>query len=102
MITVKAKLLKENTTDYLEFVFEDETKRVNVNDPNDNTTLKSVFNKITKLTMNSDVTVDELEIDPSVGGGLLADVFGEYIADLNKEIGKIRAELRIEMENDKE
>lgn len=102
MITVKAKLLKEDETDYLEFIFGDETKRVNINNPNDNTILKSVFNKITKLAMSSDVTLDELEIDPSIGGGLLADVFSEYIVDLNKEIGKIRAELRAEEEDDEE
>jgi hypothetical protein len=100
MITIKTKLLKEDDIDYLEFVFSDETKRVNINDPNDTTGLRSVFNKVTKLAMNSDVSLDALEVDPSIGGGLLADVFTEYITDLSQEISRIRAELRITDDED--
>lgn len=95
MITIKTRLLRDDKVDCLEFSFNDETKRVNINDPNDTTSLKSVFNKIIKLSINSDVRLDALEVDSSIGGGLLADVFTEYISDLNQEIGKIRAELRV-------
>lgn len=94
MIMIKTKLLRENETDYLEFIFADEIKRINVNDSSDGSTLKSVFNRIIKIAMDSDVMLEELEIDSSIGKGLLADVFSEYITDLNQEIGKIRAELR--------
>ena len=102
MIAIRTKLLRENNTDYLEFIFSDETKRINVNDSNDNTVLKSVFNRITKLAMGDDVTLADLEADSSMNGGLLADVFTEYVTDLNQEIGKIRAELRTELENEEE
>lgn len=95
MITIKTKLLQENEIDYLEFHFgPDDTKRININDSGSNTTLKSTFNKIVKLAMDSDVKLEELEVDASIGTGLLADVFAEYIIDLNVEIGKVRAELR--------
>ena len=101
MIVIKTKLLREEETDYLDFILTDEeTKRINVNDPSDSTTLKSVFNRIIEMAMNSDVSLEALEIDPSIGGGLLADVFTEYIADLNGEIAKIRAELRTEAEDE--
>ena len=97
MITIKTKLLRENDTDYLEFIFSDEAKRINVNDSNNNTVLKSVFNRITKLAMGGDVTLSDLEVDSSMNSVLLADVFTEYIAELNQEIGKIRAELRTDL-----
>ncbi|MGB4762014.1 MAG: hypothetical protein WBP12_01490 [Candidatus Saccharimonas sp.] len=58
--------------------------------------MKSVFNRITKLAMGGDVTLAGLEVDSSMNGGLLADVFTAYVTDLNQEIGKIRAELRTE------
>ncbi len=94
MITIRTNLLKDSGIDYLEFIFDDEVKRVNINNPNDTVGLKSAFNKITKLAMDSDVTLQALEIDESIGSGLLADVFTEYITDLNQEVGRIRAELR--------
>lgn len=102
MITIQTKLLKEMDVDYLEFIFSDETKRINVNDPNDNIQLKSVFNKITKLAMGDDVTLTDLDVDSSMDSRLLVDVFTEYITDLNQEIGRIRAELRTEMEDNEE
>jgi hypothetical protein len=101
MTTIKTKLLKIDEIDYLEFSFiNGETKRVNINDPGDSSTLKSVFNQIIEIAMNSDISLEDLEIDSSIGGGLLADVFTEYVTDLNQEIGRIRAELRTEDEID--
>lgn len=95
MKTISTKLLKEGDTDFLEFVFDTGvSKRVNINDPSDGTSLKSIFNDIVKICMTSDVTLDDLVIDPSSDGGLLAEVFKEYINDLNDEIGRVRAELR--------
>jgi hypothetical protein len=101
MITIKTKLLQEDEVDYLEFTFDgNDTKRVNLNDPGDSAALKSVFNQIIKLSVGNDVGLEDLEVDSSIGGGLLADVFTEYVSDLNREIGKIRAELRTEADDE--
>jgi hypothetical protein len=101
MTVIRTNLLKEGEVDTLTFTFEDgEVKSININDPTDGTTLKSVFNEIVKLSMDSDVTLEALIVDPSIGGGLLAEVFTEYITDLNAEIARVRAELRVYADND--
>lgn len=92
-------MLKREDTDYLEFDFgRGDIKIVNINDSTDNSELKSVFNKVIAMALNEDVELASLEVDESIGGGLLADVFTEYVTDLNSEISRIRAELRIELD----
>jgi len=101
MTVIRTGLLKEGEVDTLTFTFEDgEVKRININDSTDGSSLKSVFNEIVRLSMNSDITLESLVVDPSIGGGLLAEVFTEYITDLNAEVARVRAELRTFTDND--
>lgn len=103
MITIETKILKDGDVDYLEFTFPDKSvEMVDINDASDNTALKSVFNKIIELAMVSDVTLEELKVDPSSESRLLTEVFTEYITSLNKEISKIRAEIRAAQDDEEE
>jgi len=95
MIEVSTKILTENDTDYLEFTFSGDTVvRVNINDATDSVSLKSVFNKIVKLSLTDDVSLKSLEVDESMDKRLLVEVFQEYIKDLNQEVLKVRAQIR--------
>jgi hypothetical protein len=95
VIEIGTRILTENDIDYLEFVFaRDDVVRVNINDATDSTALKSVFNRIIKLSLESEVKLKDLEVDPSMTKALLIDVFGEYVTDLNQEVTRIRAEIR--------
>jgi len=101
MIEISTKILTESDVDYLEFKFSDQDViRVNINDAADSVSLKSVFNRVVKMSLTDDVTLKSLEIDESMDKRLLIEVFQEYIKDLNQEIVKIRAQIRASEDSD--
>ena len=101
MIEISTKILTESDVDYLEFTFSHEDViRVNINDATDSVSLKSVFNRIVKLSLTDDVSLKSLEIDESMDKRLLIEVFQEYVKDLNQEVTKIRAQIRASEDSD--
>ncbi len=101
MIEISTKILTESDADYLEFTFSDkDVTRVNINDAADSVSLKSVFNRIVKMSLINDVSLKSLKIDESMDKRLLIEVFQEYIKDLNQEIIKIRAQIRASEDSD--
>lgn len=101
MIEISTKILTESDVDYLEFTFSHEDViRVNINDAADSVSLKSVFNRIVKLSLTDDVSLKSLEIDESMDKRLLIEVFQEYVKDLNQEVTKIRAQIRASEDSD--
>ena len=101
MIEISTKILTESDVDYLEFTFSHEDViRVNINDAADSVSLKSVFNRIVKLSLTDDVSLKSLEIDESMDKRLLIEVFQEYVKDLNQEVTKIRTQIRASEDSD--
>lgn len=101
MIEISTKILTESDVDYLEFTFsQEDVIRVNINDAADSVSLKSVFNRIVKLSLTDDVSLKSLEIDESMDKRLLIEVFQEYVKDLNQEVTKIRAQIRASEDSD--
>lgn len=84
----------------LEFAMSSETISVRVDVPDSNGDLKKVFNEISKLILTSDVVLRKLDVSEDLKSKMVAEVFEQYITDLNEEISSLRSE--IVLQNDHE
>ena len=96
---ISVKLLTDNNVDYLEFTLSDGPHRVNINDSNNQLDLKNVFNKMIEMVYVSDVEIMPLDVDESCKGGLLEEVFKEYVQDLSGELNQVRDDIRAKQED---
>ena len=75
------------------FVSEDHPLIVNLNTPDCQTDLQSVFAALLKESISNDIEL-ALEIDEKYGRTLYKDVCTEYIKQLNNELAKTQEKVR--------
>ncbi len=89
MDTVKATVRSGEDKYFLDIEFPGETVSIPLSEDNPNK-VKSAFNRLIER-----VRVGEFEIVlQEVGGDLFSQVANEYIAQLNREVSEIRAEMK--------
>lgn len=95
---IKVELLtKDPDSDILRFYVGDSPRDVNLNDPNCQSALKSVFAILLKKIMQEDIKL-ELEIAEDFKRGMYKEVCTEYIGDLNNELDRVKGEIRSGLE----
>lgn len=86
---VEAMVRSEGEKYFLELAFADDMIRVPISEDNPNK-VKSAFNQLIER-----IRVGEFEIELNeVGDDLFSQVAKEYVTQLNREIGEIRADMR--------
>ena len=89
MVTVDAAVQNEGEKYFLDIAFEGDTVRIPISEDNPNK-VKSAFNRLIERIRLSEFVIDL----PAAGEDLFSQVAKEYVAQLNREIHEVRAEMK--------
>jgi hypothetical protein len=87
------KLFVENGVDYLEFNFEQNVHRLNLNLDDNQADIKKMFCDLIPHLESNEIEL-KLQVDESYDNTLLKEVSNSYINDLNNELGNVRTEIQ--------
>ena len=89
---------QDSETDILEFHLEHNLV-VNLNSPNCQTELKTVFSALLRKMLINDIIL-ELKVEDGFNRIMYVEVCKEYIGDLNRELIQVASELRSELKRE--
>lgn len=96
---VKVELLAiDPDTDILRFFISDTPLDVNLNSPDCQSSLKSVFSALLKRLVTEDISLN-LEINPDFTRGMYIEVCTQYIEDINRELNEVKEDIRNELKD---
>lgn len=89
-------LAPDESSDILRFSIDGEDLDINLNEPDCQNAMKSMFAVLLKKAIHSDVSL-EFGVAPEYTRGMYIEVCGEYVKDLNRELSEVVDTIRNEL-----